>query len=183
MTEQSDNTKIDAQLKLDPVWNILVPTTGFMVSTFTQHQTLGLQTLGFIALVLGMVGIKWHPDLHKGYRIVLPIGVYLVVSTYKFNLQGALAVLIFAPLWLWTGRAMTLIQRELMGLVGFMLFLGSLAVENGTPVWSATMAAVGIFWVTTIKLDHVKLPFWDAGDPLLAILTLCWVGHHLSALG
>ena len=183
MTEQSDSTKIDERLMIDPVWNILVPTTGFMISTFTQHQSFGFQALGFAALVMGMIGIQWHPDLHRGYRIVIPLVVFLVVSAYKFTLMGALAVLIFAPLWLWAGRMMTPIQRGLIGLVAFMLFLGSLAVDRGTPVWFATMAAVGIFAVTTIKLDQVKKPFWEAVDPMFAVLMLCWVGHNLSALG
>jgi hypothetical protein len=45
------------------------------------------------------------------------------------------------------------------------------------------MAAIGIFAVTTIPLDQVKKPFWEAVDPMFAILILCWVGHNLSALG
>lgn len=183
MTEQSDSTKIDDKLKLDPVWNILVPTTGLMISTFTQHASFGAQAGGFVALVLGMIGIKWHPDLHRGYRVVLPLVVFLIVSAYKYTLMGALAILIFAPLWLWVGRMMTPLQRGLIGLLGFMLFLGSLAVDRETPIWFATMAAVGVFGVTTLKLDQVRVPFWEAVDPMLAILMLCWVGHNLSALG
>ena len=182
MTDQSDSLKIDESLKLDPVWNILVPVTGLMISTYTQHMTLGAQALGFLALVLGTFGYKWHPNLHKGYRIILPLVVFLIANTYKFTLTGALTVLILAPLWLWAGRMITPVQRGIIGLMGFMLFLGSLFVTQDTPVWHTTMAAVGIFAVTTIKLDQVKLSFWEMIDLPLAILMLCWIGHNMSAV-